>query len=130
MKKLILSIIFVASILSAQSFKDYTATSDSGSALSTAVTITPGYQLKWIKFPALTSGTSSFKLLVETSYNVYDTLWYDGMVYSGTISANGMVTQINANVTWGISRLKILLSTTQDTARTYRVRAIKAKNTN
>lgn len=127
MKKLLSTAILVlllTSFVNAQDIKIYTPTSDSGSNVSSVFTVDNGYWLKSIIFPAMKANTTSFKLLVYNYVGVYDTLYYDDVVYNPTISVHGSPVSLEANAVWGYKKFKILLPVAQDTSLTYKVIAI------
>lgn len=130
MKKLLgifLTIILLTTAINAQqSFVLHNAVVDSGSNVSSAVTLASGYWLKVLYFPSMAANTTSFKILAYNYANsAYDTLYYDSEVYNPTISRAGCPYAAVANATYGIQKFKILLPANQTADITIKAEAIK-----
>ena len=113
MKKILLLLVLLPILTFSQSWRTQTVAVDSGSYSSDAFAIPENYGLKSIIFPAMTSGTTSFKLLVGTTSTSLDTLYYDDAEYNPTIDVDGCPYSISANVSYGWQWFKVLFATQQ-----------------
>ena len=127
MKRILSTLCFVLLLTVLTIAQDKTASVilEGDTTVSVSFNVPTGYTLTGVNIPTMTAATTAIILLVSINGSTYDTLFYDGKIYSEVIVASGCNLSFQFQAVHNWSKFKFAVNTEQTSTRTLRANFTK-----